>query len=247
MKPTLAGVPQLLRYLGTFPSPADVVTSLIRGPYGHAGARAVALSIVAPTQELVIIASAGFTREEEDRYRIFPLSIDAPSTLAVRQQRIVHADLQPFGAELMDGLDEPLWRAMVERLGGVSVVSTPIIHRDTSVGVVAAMLDRPWEEGSLDEAIVSAATAALALWMAHPQSGVRDLSVPANREWSLAFTARQRQILRLVEDGRSNPAIAAELGTSESTVKADLQQAMRALRTSDRREAAQRARRLGLV
>lgn len=247
MRTSLAGVPQLLRYLGTFPAPVDVVEALRRGPLGQCGAQAVALAIVTPTGELMNIATIGFTREEDDRYRVFPLTLDAPGTRAVASGRIEHADAEVFPAELMDGLDEQMWRDMAARLGCVSIVSAPIRHEGSAIGAVASFLDRPWRADSPEADVITAVAASLALWMAHPRSGVRTIAVPAVREWSLAFTERQRAVLRLVEDGRSNPTIALELGTSESTVKADLQQAMRALRTSDRREAAARARRLGLV
>ena len=247
MRASLAGVPQLLRYLGTFPAPDDVVEALHRGPLGQCGAQAVALAIVTPTRELMNLATLGFTREEDDRYRLFPLSLDAPSTRAVASGRIEHADAEAFPAELLGGLDEEMWRDMVARMGCVSIVSAPILHEGSAIGTVASFLDRPWREDSPEALVITAVAASVALWMAHPRSGVRTIAVPAAREWSLAFTERQRAVLRMVEDGLSNPAIALELGTSESTVKADLQQAMRALRTSDRREAAARARGLGLV
>jgi DNA-binding CsgD family transcriptional regulator len=247
MKPTLAGVPQLLRYLGTFPAPGDVVEALRRGPLGQCGAQAVALAVVTPTRELMNIATIGFTREEDDRYRVFPLTLEAPGTRAVATRRIEYADAEAFPAELMGGLDEQLWREMGARLGLVSIVSAPILYEGGVIGTVASFLDRRWQEDSPETDVITAVAASLALWMSHPRSGVSTIGVPAVREWSLAFTERQRAVLRLVEAGRSNPAIALELGTSESTVKADLQQAMRALRTSDRREAATRARALGLV
>jgi len=54
-------------------------------------------------------------------------------------------------------------------------------------------------------------------------------------------------ILRLVELGKSNASIAMALGYSASTVKAEMQKALRALKVNDRVAAAKRARDLGLL
>jgi DNA-binding NarL/FixJ family response regulator len=63
----------------------------------------------------------------------------------------------------------------------------------------------------------------------------------------LHVTERQKQILRLVEVGKSNTGIALALGYSVSTIKQELQRVMRAMGVSDRTEAAARARSLGLL
>jgi len=63
---------------------------------------------------------------------------------------------------------------------------------------------------------------------------------------ALNLDGRQLEILRLVEQGRSNASIAFTLGYSESTVKQDLQRAMKVLRTKDRLDAAIQARSLGM-
>ena len=58
---------------------------------------------------------------------------------------------------------------------------------------------------------------------------------------------RQRQILELIGNDRTNGEIAKELGYSIPTIKKDLQSIMRILGTQDRRATAGRAREIGLL
>jgi DNA-binding NarL/FixJ family response regulator len=86
------------------------------------------------------------------------------------------------------------------------------------------------------------------MWATHPRSAALDSPAPIGpREWSLAFTPRQKQVLRLAGEGLSNTEIAQRLMVSTSSVKQDLQQAMRALRTHSRQGAYDRAKGLGLL
>ncbi|WP_353808575.1 response regulator [Agromyces sp. SYSU T00194] len=62
-----------------------------------------------------------------------------------------------------------------------------------------------------------------------------------------ALSPRELEVLRLVADGRSNPAIAAELFIGEATVKTHLQHVFEKLDVSDRTRAVTRAMELGLL
>ncbi len=64
---------------------------------------------------------------------------------------------------------------------------------------------------------------------------------------SPALSPRELEVLRLVADGRSNPAIAAELFIGEATVKTHLQHVFEKLDVSDRTRAVTRAMELGLL
>jgi len=62
-----------------------------------------------------------------------------------------------------------------------------------------------------------------------------------------ALTDRQRDVLRLVADGRSNPEIASELHVSLNTVKTHVVHVLHRLGVTDRTQAAVRAAQLGLL
>jgi len=61
------------------------------------------------------------------------------------------------------------------------------------------------------------------------------------------LTQRQRAVLSMLADGTKLPVIAHRLRFSESTIKHDLSRAMRALGTTTRKQALDRARELGLI
>ncbi|GLI26790.1 DNA-binding response regulator [Agromyces rhizosphaerae] len=75
---------------------------------------------------------------------------------------------------------------------------------------------------------------------------VRTGAAPAASD-SPALSPRELEVLRLVADGRSNPAIAAELFIGEATVKTHLQHVFEKLDVSDRTRAVTRAMELGLL
>jgi RNA polymerase sigma factor (sigma-70 family) len=64
---------------------------------------------------------------------------------------------------------------------------------------------------------------------------------------SLGITERERQVLQLLADGRSNKEIAAQLGVSPNTVKTHVARLFEKLQVGRRTEAIQLARELGLV
>lgn len=71
----------------------------------------------------------------------------------------------------------------------------------------------------------------------------RDRTAPAGTE----LTDRQRDVLRLVAAGRSNPEIARELHVSLNTIKTHVVHLLRRLGVTDRTQAAVRAAQLGLL
>ena len=62
-----------------------------------------------------------------------------------------------------------------------------------------------------------------------------------------ALSQRHRQILALIQAGRTNASIAHTMGISTSTVKQELSRIMVRLDVTDRHSAAQRAVDLGLI
>lgn len=64
---------------------------------------------------------------------------------------------------------------------------------------------------------------------------------------SLGITGREREVLQLLADGRSNKEIAARLGLSPNTVKTHVARLFEKLRVARRTQAILLARELGLV
>lgn len=245
---TAHGLPQLLRYLGTFPSPSDALEALHHGPLAGYGARASMLWQVRG-DELVALASVGHTRAEFDQYATLPLSLGLSVVRAVRTGTvIVDRDLAAAARADRDMLDNELRDAILRRGEAASVLRIPLLHSGRAVGVIGLVVDQRWPDDDGTVALTDCVSLGMGLWLTNPRTGVSRAAVrPLARDWSLSFTERQREILRLVEEGRSNPAIAARLNVSTSSVKQDLQRCMRALRSDDRMAAAARARALGLL
>ena len=66
------------------------------------------------------------------------------------------------------------------------------------------------------------------------------------RRGKLFVSPREAQILRLVNEGRTNPEIAGDLGYSEATIRADLLRLSKLLDVHGRHDVVRRARELGL-
>ncbi|MDP2832551.1 MAG: response regulator transcription factor [Pseudomonadota bacterium] len=69
---------------------------------------------------------------------------------------------------------------------------------------------------------------------------------PANDQ-AAHLTDRQREVLKLLVEGKPNKSICRELGMSEGTVKSHIAAILRALNANNRTEAAAAARRLGVI
>ena len=104
---------------------------------------------------------------------------------------------------------------------------------------------------ALDAALQREGIAAAAPSPAAPLAPERPLPLPAGPPPQVGpaveLTARERDVLRLLAAGKSNPAIARALLLSTSTVKGHVQHILGKLGVDDRTQAAVRALRLGLL
>jgi DNA-binding NarL/FixJ family response regulator len=75
----------------------------------------------------------------------------------------------------------------------------------------------------------------------------RDLEIEPTREGAPRLSGREREVLCLLAEGRSNRAIARQLGLSEATVKGHVSRLLDKLEASSRLEAVIRASGAGLV
>ena len=244
----LGRLQSFLRNLATMPTPDDVLRSLRGGPFEALGMRGAMLWRRSDDGTLVGIGSHAHEGHEVARYATIPSQVDLPIVTAVRENRFIALQGPDFGLLHLTSLDQHLWDDLTHRSGIAAVLNIPLCVGSDVVGALGVVTARAFE-GTVDEsARVASVADALGLWLTHPSVSLAALPAShRSRAWSLAFTTRQRHALRLVGEGLTTGQIAATLHVSESAVKQDLQLAMSALRTNDRRRAAGRARELDLL
>lgn len=100
-------------------------------------------------------------------------------------------------------------------------------------------------------ALIAAAFLGLGIWVGrslfHSEPRTGEFTPNERAQSSLGITERERQVLQLLADGRSNKEIAARLGLSPNTVKTHVARLFEKLRVARRTQAIQLARELGLV
>ena len=105
--------------------------------------------------------------------------------------------------------------------------------------------------GTIYVALIAVAFLGLGIWVGRrlfdrePRAG--EFAPNERAQSSLGITERERQVLQLLANGRSNKEIAAQLGLSPNTVKTHIARLFEKLRVARRTEAIQLGRELGLV
>ena len=238
----------LLRHLATFPAPARVAETVVRGPGGALGLTTASVWRL-DDESLVAVSQTGLPEGVEERYDVIPLAVSMPITIAVRENRIVVMTIADMVRDFPAvAIDAAPWESTVERLPSDLAVFSPICAEGLPIGGLAVLAAGRTSLGVDDYTLIDGIASALALWMSNQRSGAMPLRARSTpRTESLAITERQAQILRLVEEGKSNAQIALLLGYSESTVKQELQRVLRLLRAGDRMSAVARAHDVGLL
>jgi DNA-binding CsgD family transcriptional regulator len=245
---SLGGLPQFIEYASTYPSPGALLRALRSGPLSQRGMVGGFLWVLVDGTHLVSIANIGWSRDVVDRYSILPLELDLAAVNATKEDRSIVDSAEDFGQTYLSSLDDRFLTERFEERGAVSAVATPLRHADIVVGNLGFVTNRKWSDDDEGRALLTCLGNVIGLWATHPHSHAMDTpSAVSQREWSLAFTPRQKQILTLVGEGMSNTDIARRLIVSSSSVKQDLHQSMRALRTHSRQGAYERALSLGLL
>jgi len=241
-------LPVFLRYLNTYPSAEDILQALASGPLFNMGMTAGSLWVLVDGASLASIGHAGWPPDLIDRYSVIPLSLDVPPAHAVRDDKIRIDQAAGFGRRFVDALDEGYLDDELAALATESVINVPLRHSHSVVGCLGFVTREVWPDTEDAGALLTSLSYALGLWLTHPRSRIVESSLTSQqREWSLAFSPRQKQVLTLVGAGHSNSQIARQLHVSVSSVKQDMQHAMRALRTHSRDSAYERAKRLTLL
>lgn len=239
--------PGFLQYLTTFPQADSVVHAAIRGPLAEFGCKSASLWTHSNYQELVCIGMYGNDSYDVERYSRVSLDLQIPLTESFNTSSTI---LLPI-TNVVDAypilkIDQDFWDDVVEKNGDGDVGHVPIYLEGIPIGAYTFLCDRlnEWSAKSISK--LDGLSAALGLWLSNPLSGVR-LKPPKDIQEGLTLSPRQRQILSLVGDGKSNSSISAHLGFSESTVKQELQRIMKRLRVHTRTDAAVVARELQLL
>lgn len=243
-----AGLPQFLRFLANLPAPDNVARALLLGPLSVFDTGAVSITQVRG-EALELNGTSGYTPGEVDGYWRVPLSVPTPFSRCVREAEVIIDEIEEVTTNFEAlQVDEGLWQGFMDRLGVGQVISAPILFQGTVIGAFGGITRSKRHWNSLDFALLDGISSALGLWMTHPDTPTSRTDRLHRRDASLLHvTQRQQQILRLVEVGKSNTAIALALGYSVSTIKQELQRVMRNMGVSDRSDAAERARSLGLL
>lgn len=236
-----------LQYLTSFPDPDLVAQAVSRGPLAQFGCQRISIWTHLNFQELISIAHHGPDEESMDEYRRIPLTVLTPVTHAFIGSTKV---ILPVGEVVTQypGLqhDHSVWSLMEQQTNNGDLAGVPVIANGAPIGAFAFLCDRRNDWNLRNIALLDGLSAAISLWMSHPQSGA--LEVPQNSNYAqLALTLRQIEILKLVQLGKSNASISVHLGFSESTIKQELQRVMKRLRVRTREQAVERCLEMQLI
>ena len=245
MTSALSGMSVLLSAVAQAAHPDEVAAALVKGPGSAYDATSGAI-LWRRGDQLIVLGLYGYRPSEVEGFAGVNLNEDYPLVRAFLEGEVV-IDSTTTVADDYSAMAKPgsRWRALADRLEAGSIVSAPILCDGSPIGAYAlnCTTDPVWS--SLDIAVLDSVSAALGLWLTHPDSGLP--VAPGSTPPEVAdLSPRQVAILRMVATGRTNTAIAQTLGVSVSTVKQDLTRAMGHLDASDRTRAAEAAQALGL-
>lgn len=240
----LDGTPLIsyLWMLSDLPDGDAVGFAICRGLFGPYGADLV-LVYAARTdgRTLDLVASYGMGPEITAVYSRVTSDMHLPGAEAFRmgtekwlpQQQV--ADEYPLAA--------PFFRS---RSTDGEFAFLPLRHRGAPIGFVILGFPNPVERSWQLRAAIDGLLSATVLWVI-ADSALRGTARSNLSEVPpLELTARQREIIVLMREGRSNREMANELGYSAATIKADITSLSAMLGAHGRAEILERAKRAGL-
>lgn len=236
-----------IQYLTTFPDPDSVAQAVVRGPLAQFGCKTTNLWVQSNYADLVCVGMHGLDDYDFQRYSRLSLSVASPLTQSFLNSETIVLPVSKVVEQFPTlRLDQDFWDDVLAKNGDGDIGQMPIFANGVPIGAVAFLCDRLNEWNLKSFAVLQGLAAALGLWMSHQQSNVLGNQFAAQHE-GLSLTERQIQILTMVGEGKSNTAISARLGFSQSTVKQELQRIMRRLKVHSREEALQVATELQLL
>lgn len=245
------GLGEFLRLLASYPSPDDTLRALIEGPLRDLGAWA-GLMWIERAGSLEAVAGHRTDGVYHELYGRIPVMADMPVPLCFRESEVIVTEVSSMGVEYSPLAEHAsAWDGFRPDGHTRSLLQIPMVNRGVSLGVVGIACAHRVSLDTLHISFLDGIGAALGLWVTHPATRLPDgaLAPSDDDTWiaPVALTPRQQQIVRLIDDGRSNAAIAVQLACSVSTVKQEIQRIQRAVRAADRGSAAARAIELGLI
>ena len=235
-----------MRLATTNPDPDTVAQSLVRGPMSAYGA--IAATIYVPDDggdALRLIGQWGFG-PSLSHYAAIPLSVDFP---LVRSYLTGEALVVPGSAASGNVLSDTALTSVLADVGRrpdeVTVIAMPFQYRGIPIGAGVWLCTHPGPWTWHDYAYFDGTSAVVSLWLqlrtyeaSLQAAGVGAQRLTTGRQ---LLTERQREVLALIRDGKSNAAIAAALGYSISTVKNDVQALLTVFGAARRKELVRRA------
>jgi DNA-binding CsgD family transcriptional regulator len=246
---SIFAVPAFLRFLSTYPDPQEVCDALLLGPLASFGAQSVNIFLTTSRNTFKIVGANGMTAPLVPRYQELSCSIhNGISQTVLGAETVTTTMVTQFEIYPDLAIDRHLWEDTAKITGDLRIDLMPIVSNGKVIGVYTMFCSPEHKLARADYSFLEGLGHLLGVWATHPFTDTdleASLSIDTD-EFAFMLNERQLQILELVEQGRSNAAIGVILGFSQSTVKQDLQRAMRVLRATDRTEAAARAREFGL-
>ena len=211
-------------------------------PDGDAVGFAICRGLLAPYgAELDLVASYGMGRKENAVYaRVTPdMHLPGAETFRLGTEKWLSKQQVAEGYPLA----APFFRTW-DSQGDFAFL--PLRHRGAPIGFMVLAFADPIERSWHMRATIDALLSATVMWVL-ASSALRGTARSNLAEVApLEITARQREVLVLMLDGKGNREIAEDLGYSVATIKADLTALGQILGASGRAEILERAKRAGL-
>ena len=240
----LDGTPLIsyLWMLSDLPDGDAVGFAICRGLLAPYGAELALIYAVRPDgKALDLVASYGMGRKENAVYaRVTPdMHLPGAETFRLGTEKWLSRQQVAEGYPLA----APFFRTWGSQ-GDFAFL--PLRHRGAPIGFMVLAFADPIERSWHMRATIDALLSATVMWVL-ASSALRGTARSNLAEVApLEITARQREVLVLMRDGKGNREIAEDLGYSVATIKADLTALGQILGASGRAEILERAKRAGL-
>lgn len=239
-----------VRFLAGAPGGDAAAQAMVVGALAPLGFVAGQMYAVAGSGRLELLGNFGYPDADAAAFRTVLASLPLPVSDAFTTGRTIAVPAAELDQRypLLEASDADPRTPSAESLD-TEVVCTAVMWAGSPIGALALLRDATRHPTPADWAYVEAVAAAVALWL-HPQRTAliehwkRAAPLP-HREFTIS--ERQRKILFMIGEDRTNSEIASKLGYSIPTIKKDLQEIMKLLGTTDRRTTAGRAREIGLL
>ena len=232
------------RMLADAPDGGTVAHAVCRGVLPAYGAELVTIYLATPDRTaLDLFGQWGLEHELVRLYARLPMDLPSPERDAYL------SGSEAFVSARMVAKHYPIVASYLKAHPAQArsqLAYLPLRRRGIPVGVLGLRFHQPvqrtWQLRETLDALVSG----VALWASAQAATVHGTDEGRRRLREVKVSNRQREVLALVRDGRTNAEIARRLGYSEVTIKADLTALYKLLGASGRDDLVDKAARAGL-